>query len=113
MAGDDVPADESKPAPNGYTKAIAQLNVTYPDLQLRPDECIAVEDSFAGIEAAKRAEIPVVGVAHVYPNHMLQRRATWVVDYLREIKFDWIGEKFGGMRMDIDENPPEAEVTET
>lgn len=98
VAGEDVPSAQSKPAPDSYVRAIAQLNARFSDLGLQPDECIAIEDSFAGIEAAKRAAVPVVGVAHVYPNHMLQRRATWVVDYLREIKLDWIGEKFGGDR---------------
>jgi beta-phosphoglucomutase len=95
IAGDDITASGSKPAPDGYLVAIERLNQTYLDLSLKPDECIAIEDSFAGIDAAKNANIPVVGVAHTYPNHMLQRRATWVVDYLREIHFDWIGQKFG------------------
>ena len=99
MAGDTISVNGSKPAPDGYLKAIAQLNTTYPDLQLQANECIAIEDTFSGITAAKNAEIPVIGVAHTYPNHMLQRRATWVVDYLREINFDWIGEKFGGERL--------------
>ena len=99
IAGDDISLNGSKPAPDGYLKAIAQLNHTYPDLQLQASECIAIEDTFSGITAAKNADIPVIGVAHTYPNHMLQRRATWVVDYLREINFDWIGEKFGGERL--------------
>ncbi|MGB3671270.1 MAG: HAD family phosphatase [Phormidesmis sp.] len=96
VAGEDVSSDNSKPAPDSYLQAIAQLNARYPDLNVQPDECIAIEAFFAGVEAAQTANIAAVGVAHVYPNHMLQRRATWVVDYLREIKLDWIGEKFGG-----------------
>ncbi len=99
IAGDDISVAGSKPAPDGYLKAIEQLNVAHPDLQLQASECLAIEDSFAGIEAAKNAGISVVGVAHTYPNHMLQRRATWVVDYLREIKLEWIGEKFGGEKL--------------
>ena len=99
IAGDDISLKGSKPSPDGYISAIARLNEMYPDLQLQADECIAVEDTFSGITAAKSANIPVVGVAHTYPNHMLQRRATWVVDYLREVNFDWIGEKFGGERL--------------
>lgn len=99
IAGDDISLNGSKPAPDGYLKAIERLNQSDPNLQLQASECIAVEDTFSGIAAAKDAGIPVVGVAHTYPNHMLQRRATWVVDYLREINFDWIGEKFGGERL--------------
>ena len=98
VAGDNISLNGSKPSPDGYVCAIAQLNNLHPDLQLQADECIAVEDTFSGIAAAKSANISVVGVAHTYPNHMLQRRATWVVDYLREINFDWIGEKFGKQR---------------
>ncbi|MEM8505729.1 MAG: HAD family phosphatase [Cyanobacteria bacterium P01_D01_bin.1] len=94
VAGDDVPSTGSKPAPDAYLLMIERLNQANPDLNLQPSECIAIEDSFAGIESAKRADIPVVGVAHTYPNHMLQRRSTWVVDYLREINLDWIGERF-------------------
>jgi beta-phosphoglucomutase len=108
IAGDDISAEGSKPSPDGYLKAIERLNQAHSDLHLHASECIAIEDSFAGIEAAKRAYIPVVGVAHTYPNHMLQRRANWVVDYLREIKFEWIEEKFGGAKMD-EESLPEAE----
>lgn len=112
IAGDDISADGSKPAPDGYLKAINRLNQADSDLQLQASECIVIEDSFAGIEAAKSAQIPVVGVAHTYPNHMLQRRATWVVDYLKEIKFDWIGEKFGGVKLGEEgeeEEKPEAD----
>ena len=86
------------PLPMATLKAIEKLNATHPNLQLQANECIAIEDSFAGIEAAKNAQVLVVGVAHTYPNHMLQRRSTWVVDYLREIKLEWIGEKFGGFK---------------
>lgn len=105
VAGDDISVEGSKPAPDGFVEAIAQLNKTYPELQLQPNECIAIEDSFTGITAAKNAQVPVVGVAHTYPNHMLQRRATWVVDYLREINFDWIGEKFGRGRVTESSEP--------
>ena len=96
VTGEDISADGSKPAPDGYIQVIEKLNAAYPDLQVHAHECLAIEDSFAGIEAAKNAQVPVVGVAHTYPNHMLQRRATWVVDYLREIKFEWVGKQFGG-----------------
>ena len=115
IAGDDVPTALGKPAPDSYLKAIERLNQADAALNLQPDECIAIEDSFVGIDAAKAAQIPVVGVAHTYPNHMLQRRATWVVDYLREIKFDWIGEKFGGkfaeeLHQALTDTPPAEEA---
>ncbi|HIK46408.1 MAG TPA: HAD family phosphatase [Leptolyngbyaceae cyanobacterium M65_K2018_010] len=90
ISGDDLPATGSKPAPDGYLLAIQGLNERFPQLGLRPQECVAIEDSFAGIEAAKRAGVPVVGVAHAYPYHMLHRRADWVLDHLYELRLDWL-----------------------
>lgn len=86
VAGDDIMV--SKPEPDGYLLAIEQLNQMYPDLDLKPAECLVIEDTFAGIEAAKNAGIPVVGVAHTYPFHMLQRLANWCIDYLWELELD-------------------------
>lgn len=112
VAGDDVSAEGSKPAADGYLRAVERLNAAFPELQVAVDECIAIEDSFAGIEAAKNAGVPVVGVAHTYPHHMLLRRADWVVDYLREVKFGWIGERFGGKRLDEDIEEDSVEESE-
>lgn len=88
VAGDEIKT--SKPEPDGYLLAVERLNQLEPELNLRPEECLAIEDSFAGIEAAKRAGIPVVGVAHTYPFHMLQRLASWCVDYLSELEWERI-----------------------
>ncbi|MFK8186706.1 MAG: HAD family hydrolase [Phormidesmis sp.] len=108
VAGDDISVAGSKPAPDSYLRVIEKLNQTYPDFHLSANECIAIEDTFAGIAAAKNANVPVIGVAHTYPNHMLQRRANWVVDYLREIKFDWIGEPFGSVGEPANQAPTTA-----
>lgn len=88
VAGDEIKT--SKPEPDGYLLAVERLNQLEPELNLLPEECLAIEDSFAGIEAAKRAGIPVVGVAHTYPFHMLQRLANWCVDYLSELEWERI-----------------------
>lgn len=93
---DDMPTQASKPEPDGYLAAIEQLNQQFPQLQLKPKDCLAIEDSFAGIEAAKRAGVPVVGVAHTYPYQMIHRRATWVVDFLSELDLDWLGQYYKG-----------------
>ena len=58
------------------------------ELNLQPSECLAIEDTPAGIQAAKRAGIPVVGVANTYPFHMMQRQANWAVDYLSDLELD-------------------------
>jgi phosphoglycolate phosphatase/beta-phosphoglucomutase len=68
--------------------AIERLNQHLPELNLKPQECLAIEDTFPGIQAAKRAGISVVGVANSYPFHMLQRQANWAVDYLKDLEID-------------------------
>ena len=88
VAGDDITT--SKPEPDGYLLAVERLNQEYPDLQLQPSECLAIEDTPAGIQAAKRAGISVVGVANTYPFHMMQRQGNWAVDYLCDLDLQWV-----------------------
>lgn len=90
VSGDDLSVAASKPAPDGYQLAIQRLNQRFPDLHLTPGECLAVEDSFAGLEAARRAGVPVVGVAHAFPYHMIHRRADWAIDHLYELSLEWL-----------------------
>jgi beta-phosphoglucomutase len=85
VAAEDVPI--SKPAPAGYLLAVAQL-------QLRPPECLAIEDTFPGIKAAQSAHIPVVGIAHTYPFHMMQRRADWAVDCFADVELPRIQDTY-------------------
>lgn len=86
VADDDITA--SSPEPNGYLLAVERLNQQYPHLNLQPSECLAIEDTPAGIQAAKIAGVPVVGVAHTYPFHMLQRWANWAVDELSDLELE-------------------------
>ena len=79
VAGDDL--KESKPEPEPFLLAAKKLN-------LQPSECLAIEDNPIGIEAAKRAQIQVVGISYIYPLHMLQRQANWTVDDFLEIELD-------------------------
>lgn len=95
VSSDDLSAGVSKPAPDGYLLAIEQLNQRFTDLVLQPADCLAIEDSFAGIEAAKRAGVPVLGVAHAYPYQMIHRRATWAIDHLYELSLDWLKPYYG------------------
>lgn len=101
VAADDLPVQGSKPAPTGFLLAIERLNQQFPGLQLTPADCLAIEDSFAGIEAAKQAGVPVMGVAHTYPYQMIHRRATWAVDYLSEIDFDWLGRSYAAISQPV------------
>lgn len=92
VAGDDL--ETSKPQPSGYLLAIAKFNQSFPELNLQPSQCLAIEDTPVGIEAAKQAGIQVVGIANTYPLHMLQRQADWTVDYLTEIELDRVKRVF-------------------
>lgn len=86
VGGEDVPT--SKPEPDGYLLAVEYFNQQNPILNLQPSECLAIEDTVVGIAAAKKAGMQVVGIAHTYPLHMLQRQANWTVDDFLEIELD-------------------------
>jgi beta-phosphoglucomutase len=94
VAGDDITT--SKPDPAGYLLAVDRLNQQNPELALQPEECLVIEDTFAGIEAGKRAGMKVVGVANSYPYHMMQRQSNWAVDYLSELELDRVLQVFSG-----------------
>jgi HAD superfamily hydrolase (TIGR01509 family) len=55
-----VDVRRGKPDPEVYREAAARLGVP-------PGACVAFEDAVAGIEAARRAGMAVVGVATAYP----------------------------------------------
>jgi beta-phosphoglucomutase len=86
----------SKPSPEGYRQAVKQFSALYPALHLQPSDCVAIEDSFPGLEAAISAKIPVVGVAHTYPFHMLQRRANWAIDGLKDLEVARLVQLYSG-----------------
>ncbi|MBW4520967.1 MAG: HAD family phosphatase [Scytolyngbya sp. HA4215-MV1] len=86
VSGDD--RVNSKPEPDGYLLAVERLNQHDSEMNLKPTDCLAIEDTFAGIQAAKQAGMQVVGVANSYPFHMMQRHADWAVDYLFDLELD-------------------------
>ena len=88
IGGDDL--QPSKPEPEPYLLALERLN-------LNSSECLAIEDNPIGIEAAKRAKIQVVGLANIYPLHMLQRQANWTVDDFLEIELDRVDRILSGV----------------
>lgn len=51
-------------------------------------ECLSIEATYPGIRAARSVGIPVLAVATLFPLHMLQRRANWVVDGYNQIEWD-------------------------
>ena len=67
-----------KPAPDGYLLAAKRLN-------LRPEDCVVVEDAPAGIQAGKSAGMRVIGVASTLPTEALSQ-ADVVIQHLDQIK---------------------------
>jgi len=67
VSADDVA--QSKPDPEGYRRGIAALNSVppLPERLLHPHEILAIEDTAAGVEAARSAGLTVLAVAHTYP----------------------------------------------
>jgi beta-phosphoglucomutase len=78
---------QGKPAPEGYLLAANRLGV-------KPENCLAIEDTFSGLLAARAALIPAIGIAHTYPFHMLQRRANWAVDCFADLEIQRIQETY-------------------
>ena len=92
VSGDDI--SSNKPNPEAYLLAVERINQTYPELDLQPHECLVIEHTPLGIQAAKRAQMQVVGVANTYPFHILQRQADWTIDYLIDLDLQRVQEVF-------------------
>ena len=75
VAADDVTA--CKPSPVPYLTAAAGLGID-------PRRCLAVEDSSAGLEAARAAGMRTVGITTTLPRRLLGG-ADQVIDSLREL----------------------------
>ncbi len=75
ISGQDV--EESKPNPAIYLATLAALD-------LRAEECVAVEDSDVGIAAARAAGIPVVALRERRFGFS-QAGARWTIDALPEL----------------------------
>jgi beta-phosphoglucomutase len=67
IAAEDVRA--GKPDPEGFLKALAALNE---QATIQPTECLVIEDSLAGVEAAKRAGMFCVAVTNSFPAEQLK-----------------------------------------
>jgi beta-phosphoglucomutase-like phosphatase (HAD superfamily) len=79
VGAEDTPA--SKPAPDPYLLAVAQLGRTMSDL--RASECVALEDSPWGLQSAQAAGLRTVGVAQTYDKAAL--RADAVIGSIDEL----------------------------
>ncbi len=66
-AEDSLPEPVSKPDPAVYLHAAEQLG-------MRPDECLAIEDSVAGAQSAVAAGMPTVGIVQFVPRSEREQR---------------------------------------
>lgn len=70
VKGDDprIPAGKGKPAPDIYLLALecinSELRRTGEEPEVRPEECLVLEDAVPGVEAGRRAGMRVVWVPH-------------------------------------------------
>jgi sugar-phosphatase len=76
ITGDDVKM--GRPAPDGYLLAAQHLNV-------KPSDCVVIEDAPAGIQAGKAAGMKVIAVASTLLREALSQ-ADGVVQQLAEIQ---------------------------
>lgn len=77
-----------KPDPEGYNLTLTQLQELDP--LLTANQCIVIEDSHWGLEAAKGAGMKTIAVTNSYPAAQL-RMADCIVDRLDQITLDQLG----------------------
>ena len=81
VSADDV--SKGKPDPQGYLLAADRLSNILGQ-NIKPNQCIAIEDSVWGIISAKNAGMKVVAVTNSYPAEKLQD-ADLIADSVREL----------------------------
>jgi HAD superfamily hydrolase (TIGR01509 family) len=85
VAADDV--KRSKPDPESYQLALERLRHELGNQSLKARYCIAIEDTPAGISAAKGAGMFVIGVTNSFPREQLNE-ADHVLGSLAEINVE-------------------------
>jgi beta-phosphoglucomutase len=100
--------EKCKPDPTSYTLALEALRGCswdrHSDATTRQHgipqhldavNCLVVEDSLAGIAAAKRAGMHAIGVSNTYiPDQLREAGADAVIDGLATLTPDWIDRRF-------------------
>ena len=72
-AEDSLPEPIGKPDPAIYRHAVSEMG-------LDADECVAIEDSVAGVQSAAAAGIPVIGMVVWVPNSERTERARQLIE---------------------------------
>ncbi len=79
VSGDEVV--RSKPEPEIYLLTAKKLGV-------RPEACVAFEDSPVGLQSARRAGMKCVGIASTFPQRELEPQADLVLRSLEEVDLE-------------------------
>lgn len=69
VTAEDVRA--SKPDPESYQLALERLAGVFPEKNITPATCLAIEDTPAGIDSARKAGLMVLAVTNSYPAEKL------------------------------------------
>jgi HAD superfamily hydrolase (TIGR01509 family) len=87
VSGDEV--SHSKPDPEIYTWTASKLGI-------EPARCVAIEDSFVGVESAKHASMKCVAIASTFPLEELRRQtqADLVVEGFEELNLGTLRKLF-------------------
>jgi HAD superfamily hydrolase (TIGR01509 family) len=84
VSAEDTPASKPDPAP--YVRAVELLGTHVPNL--RPSDCIAVEDSRWGLMSARSAGLHTIGITHTYPERELTDASDIVIPHLDSLTAD-------------------------
>ena len=92
---------EGKPDPEGFQKALYALNLKMPRYVpgIRAKECLVIEDSWAGIDAALEAGMKCLAVTNSYSKERLGK-ADKVISSLENFKLEGLQEIFSIPRED-------------
>jgi HAD superfamily hydrolase (TIGR01509 family) len=93
VSAEDV--SEGKPHPEGFQKALHRLNALSPAPRppIRPDECLVIEDSIAGVQAARSAGMRCLAVTNSYKAEEL-KQADLVVATLEGLAIETVERLF-------------------
>ena len=90
VSGEDV--EKTKPDPEAYEKTLRMLNAhlsfTETKREIRPEQCLVVEDSSAGIQSAKAAGMNVLALAQTEDPDRLKAAADQVLLSLEGVSLE-------------------------
>ena len=85
VSADDI--EKGKPDPEGFTKALQILNRSRQE-PIVPNQCLVIEDSHWGLQAARAAGMKSIAVTNTYPKEKLQDHADYVTDKLDSLTIE-------------------------